>query len=155
MIQESVESSATILDAGTQLIYASSAVHSPAQRLGLRAVLEDFPLASMQPGHVYCMNDPFRGGIHSNDLIVLKPVFHGGRPVFFSSTLVHVADLGGAASGGLPANVTENTFGEGIAATPRDALLGWRGERIRFAFWRTTPVCGRTCWAMFSRLSAV
>jgi N-methylhydantoinase B len=63
------------------------------------------------------MNDPYRGGIHSNDLLVLKPVFVGLVPAYFTGTLVHVADLGGASSGGLPANVTD-FFGEGLLMPP-------------------------------------
>jgi N-methylhydantoinase B len=120
MIQESVEASASILDAGSRLLSAgheTNPLHSSSLRCGLRSIIEDFPLDIMRPGDVYVMNDPFRGGIHSNDLLVLKPVFADGGPAYFTGTLVHVADLGGAASGGLPANATD-FFGEGLLLPP-------------------------------------
>lgn len=120
MIQESVEASASILDADGQLVMAGMEtvpLHSTSLRCGLRSVIEDYPLEGMRPGDVYVMNDPFRGGIHSNDLLVLKPLFIGGAPRLFTGTLVHVADLGGASSGGLPANVTD-FFGEGLLLPP-------------------------------------
>ena len=120
MIQESVEASAAILDCDGQLVSAGIAtvpMHSSSLRCGLRSIIEDFPLESMRRGDVYVMNDPYRGGIHSNDLLVLKPVFVGEGPKYFAGTLVHVADLGGASSGGLPANVTD-FFGEGLLLPP-------------------------------------
>jgi N-methylhydantoinase B len=120
MIQESVEASASILDARGRLVSAgheTNPLHSSSLRCGLRSIIEDFPLDTMRSGDVYVMNDPFRGGIHSNDLLVLKPVFDGSRPAYFTGTLVHVADLGGASAGGLPANVTD-FFGEGLLLPP-------------------------------------
>ena len=33
----------------------------------------------MQPGDVFAMNDPYRGGIHANDIMVFRPVFADGR----------------------------------------------------------------------------
>ena len=120
MIQESVEASASILDAEGRLLsggHETNPLHSSSLRCGLRSIIEDFPLDTMQVGDVYVMNDPFRGGIHSNDLLVLKPVFADGRPAYFTGTLVHVADLGGAAAGGLPANATD-FFGEGLLLPP-------------------------------------
>src|SRR2546423_1759840 len=72
MIQESVEASAAVLDATGRLLYGSNLLHSASLRCGLQAVIEDFPLVTMAAGDVYVMNDPFRGGIHSNDLLVFK-----------------------------------------------------------------------------------
>lgn len=120
MIQESVEASASILDAEGQLISAgleTTPLHSSSLRCGLKSIIDDCPLERMRPGDIYVTNDPYRGGIHSNDLLVLRPVFVAGAPRYFTGTLVHVADLGGAASGGLPANVTD-FFGEGLLLPP-------------------------------------
>jgi N-methylhydantoinase B len=119
-IQESVEASASILDSEGRLLSAgheTNPLHSSSLRCGIRSIIEDFPLEAMQPGDVYVMNDPFRGGIHSNDLLVLRPVFADAHPAYFTGTLVHVADLGGAAAGGLPANATD-FFGEGLLLPP-------------------------------------
>jgi N-methylhydantoinase B len=67
----------------------------------------------MKDGDVYLFNDQFRGGIHSNDIMVFKPVFSGGEPRFLTSALIHVADLGGLSAGGLPTTTTAH-FHEGL-----------------------------------------
>lgn len=117
IIQEMAEASACVLTADGRLVHGPQPIHSSSLRLGLRAIVEDFPLDTMVEGDVYVTNDPYRGGIHANDLLVIKPVFVGVRPAYFTATLVHVADLGGASAGGLPANVTD-FYGEGLLLPP-------------------------------------
>ena len=88
-------------------------MHSASLRCGLAAILEDVPLEEMRPGDVYASNDPFRGGIHANDIMVLRPIFADGRVRWFGGTLIHVADMGGTAVGGLGALAT-STYDEGV-----------------------------------------
>jgi N-methylhydantoinase B len=71
----------------------------------------------MAPGDVYALNDPYRGGIHANDLLVFRPVFADGRVTFFAGTLIHVADVGGVSAAGLAALATD-TFVEGLLLPP-------------------------------------
>jgi N-methylhydantoinase B len=92
-------------------------MHAASLRCSLPSLLEDVPAASMQPGDVFVLNDPYRGGIHANDLIVFRPILADGRVAFFAGTLVHVADVGGVAAGGLAALATD-TFGEGLLLPP-------------------------------------
>ncbi len=92
-------------------------MHSASLRCSLPALLEDFPLETMRPGDVYAQNDPYRGGIHANDIVVFRPVFAGGRVAFFAGTLIHVADVGGSSVGGLAALATD-TFAEGLMLPP-------------------------------------
>src|SRR5213595_1069048 len=70
-IQEGADACAALLDAGGQLVAQSTAtslMHSASLRCSLPYVLADYPIASMAPGDVYAHNDPYRGGIHSNDI---------------------------------------------------------------------------------------
>lgn len=53
----------------------------------------------LQPGDVFLMNDPFDGGIHTSDLFVVKPVFHGRTHIGFAVTTAHHADIGGRVAG--------------------------------------------------------
>ena len=92
-------------------------MHSASLRCSLPYVLADYPIASMAPGDVYAHNDPYRGGIHSNDIVMFRPIFSGARVVFFAGTLIHVADLGGVAIAGLAALATD-TFAEGLLLPP-------------------------------------
>ena len=82
-----------------------------------RAILEDFPLASMADGDVYIVNDSYRGGVHANDVMVCRPVFLDGTVRFLAASLIHVLDLGGSAHGGINAQAQE-TLEEGLQIPP-------------------------------------
>ena len=85
--------------------------------------LDVFPLASMKPGDVYCMNDPYLGGTHLPDIALVQPVFFNGRPIALSATMTHHQDVGGMSAGSIPTNATE-IFQEGLRLPPlkfRDA----------------------------------
>jgi N-methylhydantoinase B len=119
-IQEGADACAAILDAGGQLVAQSTAtslMHGASLRSSLPSLLEDHPLDSMQPGDVFALNDPYRGGIHANDIVVFRPIFYEGGVVFFAGTLIHVADLGGNAVAGL-ASLATDTFAEGLLLPP-------------------------------------
>ena len=119
-IQEGADACAAILDADAQLVALSTAtslMHAASLRCSLPALIEDVPLATMRPGDVFAMNDPYRGGIHANDILVFRPVFADGRVQFFAGTLIHVADVGGVSAGGLAALATD-TFAEGLMLPP-------------------------------------
>jgi len=119
-IQEGADACAALLDARGRLVAQSAAtslMHGSSLRCCLPSLLEDVPLAAMEPGDVFALNDPYRGGIHANDLVVFRPVFTGGRVPFVAGTLVHVADVGGVAAGGLAALATDS-FGEGLLLPP-------------------------------------
>ena len=128
-IQEGADACCALLDGRGQLLAQSTAtslMHAASLRCSLPALLEDHPLETMTPGDVFAMNDPYRGGIHANDIIVFRPVFAGGVPRWFSGTLIHVADVGGSAVGGLAALATD-CFSEGLLLPPvrmTDEVLG-------------------------------
>jgi N-methylhydantoinase B len=92
-------------------------MHGASLRASLPSLIEDHPLDTMRPGDVFVMNDPYRGGIHANDLIVFRPVFGADGVCYFGGTLIHVADLGGVSVGGLAALATD-TFAEGLLLPP-------------------------------------
>ena len=80
-------------------------------------IIETFPIATMQEGDVYIMNDPYLGGTHIPDLALIMPIFSGGRPVAFSGTMTHHQDMGGMSPGSVPTNATE-VFQEGLRIPP-------------------------------------
>ncbi|NUU26320.1 MAG: hydantoinase B/oxoprolinase family protein, partial [Streptomycetaceae bacterium] len=140
-IQEGADACAALLDASGDLIAQSTAtslMHSASLCCTVPELLRDIPAATMRPGDVYVTNDPYRGGIHANDLVVVRPVFapdeppERSGPLFFAGTLIHVADLGGAVAGGLAAVATD-TFHEGLLLPP--VALERAGEPVD-AVWR-------------------
>ncbi len=125
-IQEGADACAALLDARGQLVAQSTAtslMHGASLRCSLPSLLEDIAIDSMEPGDVFALNDPYRGGIHANDILVFRPIFAPAsvsstpRVAFFAGTLIHVADLGGSAIAGLAAIATD-TFSEGLLLPP-------------------------------------
>lgn len=129
-IVEGSDASAAILDRRGRLVAQSSATtlaHSASLRACLPAVVAQFGLDEMSPGDVFALNDVYLGGIHANDIVVFQPVFVGGRLEFFCGTLIHVADLGGLAAGGMASTATE-VLHEGLQLPPVRLAVG--GEPV-------------------------
>lgn len=119
-IKEAGDATSAIFDVDGQLITQSQRAplyHLSSMRPSLLEVLKDYPPDTLRDGDVFMCNDPYRGGIHSNDVTLFKPVFLGGRLSFFTAALVHVADIGGLSAGGLPATATE-MYHEGLILPP-------------------------------------
>jgi len=102
-IKERLDFSCALFDAAGQLI--ANAPHMPVH-LGsmsesIRSVMARNP--AMQPGDVYALNDPYRGGTHLPDITVVTPVFlDEATPVFFVASRGHHADIGGVTPGSMP-----------------------------------------------------
>src|SRR5215831_5456853 len=98
-----------------------------AQGLTLPAHLSSFPDAlaatiarfgdRMQPGDVYCLNDPFEGGMHIPDVFILKPIFFEGERLAFAATICHQTDMGGRVAGSNASDSTE-IYQEGLRIPP-------------------------------------
>jgi N-methylhydantoinase B len=71
----------------------------------------------MRPGDVYCLNDPYEGGMHLPDVFILKPIFHQGERLAFAGTLCHQTDVGGRVPGSNAADSTE-IYQEGLRIPP-------------------------------------
>src|SRR5690606_22734342 len=119
-VVEGFDAAAAILDdrgrLGAQAM-GTTLLHSASLQCSLPAVPEGLPHDTMREGDIYCTNDVYRGGIHANDILVFKPVFAGGRPLFFAATLIHILDLGGSAAAGVSALATD-IFQEGLQLPP-------------------------------------
>ena len=83
-------------------------------------VIDKFPLATMREGDLYWYNDCYgsRGAVsHSNDQVLLAPVFHQGRRCAFVMCWAHFADIGGIRAGSISPDATD-IFQEGIIVPP-------------------------------------
>jgi hypothetical protein len=119
-IVEGSDASAAILDSGGRLIaqsVATTLANSMSLSLAVPHIVDAYPLATMAPGDVFATNDAYQGGIHTNDIIVVRPVFVEGPVEFFTGTLIHVSDLGGMSAGGMAALATD-IFLEGLQLPP-------------------------------------
>jgi N-methylhydantoinase B len=83
-------------------------------------VVREFPVETMREGDLYWYNDCYgsRGAVsHSNDQVLLAPVFHQGRRCAFVMCWAHFSDIGGIRAGSISPDATE-IFHEGIIVPP-------------------------------------
>ncbi len=106
-IKERLDFSCALFDADGNLI--ANAPHMPVH-LGsmsesIKTVIRE-NAASMQPGDVFVLNDPYHGGTHLPDVTVVTPVFSeagDARSVlFYVGSRGHHADIGGTTPGSMP-----------------------------------------------------
>lgn len=83
-------------------------------------VFKVFPKDTMNDGDVYWYNDCYasQGAVsHSNDQVLLAPVFHEGTLCAFVMSWAHFADIGGLHPGSISPQTTE-IYQEGIIVPP-------------------------------------
>lgn len=68
-------------------------------------------------GDIFLHNDPYTGGTHLNDVLMLYPVFYGGQLAMFAATRCHWGDVGGSTPGSLSGSVDE-IYQEGMRIIP-------------------------------------
>ena len=61
--------------------------------------LAHYALDEMHPEDIYLTNDPWKAAGHLNDFMLVRPCFHQGRLVGFTSCTSHLADIGGLGFG--------------------------------------------------------
>jgi N-methylhydantoinase B len=79
-----------------------------------KALLERFPLETLEDGDVLATNDPWIGTGHLPDFVMISPVFVANRVVAFVGSIAHVSDVGGH-SGDIEAL---DVFQEGLRLPP-------------------------------------
>ncbi|MDR3451438.1 MAG: hydantoinase B/oxoprolinase family protein [Rhodoferax sp.] len=109
-IKERLDFSCALFDADGNLI--ANAPHMPVH-LGsmgesIKTVIRE-NAATLRPGNVYVLNDPYHGGTHLPDITVITPVNLPGagsadtlRPLFYVGSRGHHADIGGITPGSMP-----------------------------------------------------
>jgi N-methylhydantoinase B len=83
-------------------------------------VFDVFPRETMKPGDIYWYNDCYgsNGAVsHSNDQVLLAPVFHRDRLSAFVMSWAHFADIGGLHPGSISPDST-SVYQEGIIVPP-------------------------------------
>jgi N-methylhydantoinase B len=123
IIYEGHDFSCALLSADGRLVAQSLAdhpIHSLAIPFSAREVAKSFA-SDINPGDVFLHNDPYTGGTHLNDVLMLWPVFFEGKHVLFAAVRCHWGDVGGMTAGSLSGQVTE-ILQEGIRILPTRVL---------------------------------
>ena len=104
-IKERLDFSCAIFDADGNLVANAPhvPVHLGAMGESVKTVLRSRG-ATLRPGDVVALNNPFNGGTHLPDITVITPVFdEAGTAIrFFVGSRGHHADIGGATPGSTP-----------------------------------------------------
>ena len=128
-IKERMDASCAIFDARAQLV--AQAEHVPVH-LGsmLRAVSTTVAAVdSLSEGDVILVNDPYVGGSHLPDVMLIAPVFFGAALVGYAATRAHQADIGNS----IPTTyhgTARDVYEEGALIFP--AAQGSRSRRFPF-----------------------
>lgn len=105
-MKERLDFSCALFDAQGRLIANAPhvPVHLGAMGESVRTIIASRG-ATLKPGDVVALNDPFNGGTHLPDVTVIAPVFDdGGEIRFFVANRGHHADIGGLTPGSTPPN---------------------------------------------------
>lgn len=115
-IKERRDCSAALFDAFGRLIAQAEhiPVHLGAMPESVAAVMHKHP----QPGDVFILNDPYRGGTHLPDITLVSPVCSAdGRVLGYAVTRAHHSDVGGMTPGSMP-SASRELYQEGIVIPP-------------------------------------
>ena len=120
-IKERHDCSTALFDRAGELVMQAEhiPVHLGSMPDAVAAVLD----REQQPGTVWILNDPYRGGTHLPDITLITPVFAagdaaaGGELVGFAASRAHHADVGGEVPGSMPAHSTDLAQ-EGVVIPP-------------------------------------
>lgn len=69
-----------------------------AMALGVKRIVQSLDPASLSPGDVFIVNDPWLLAGHLNDICVLSPIFRKSELVAFTACVFHHSDIGGRIS---------------------------------------------------------
>jgi N-methylhydantoinase B len=96
---------------GRELAQGSFATpgQSGAMALGIKNLVNKFPLDHYGPGDIFITNDPWALAGHLNDVCVMSPIFYKDQLVAFTACVFHHSDIGGRV-----ASDNHDVFEEGI-----------------------------------------
>ncbi|MEC7488242.1 MAG: hydantoinase B/oxoprolinase family protein, partial [Pseudomonadota bacterium] len=115
VIKEVQDLSCALFDRDGRVIVQSK--HAPmllaGSTLTMSEAMKHLALQPLRRGDVLIANDPFRGGQHIMDVMMIAPVFITENLVGYVGSVAHHSDLGGASPGGVAGGLTE-IFAEGL-----------------------------------------
>ncbi len=115
IIKEIMDITCAVFDEKGRTI--AQAHHAPMLLTGFEITMKElvkrFPPETLDEGDVIISNDPYMGGQHIMDVQTFAPVHYNGDLVGFVGNIAHMADMGGAAPGGVAGGMTE-IYMEGI-----------------------------------------
>ena len=124
-VKEGSDCSVALFDVSGNTIAQGLAipVHLGSLPPAVKSMLAKYPARDLKEGDMIIMNDPYSGGQHNPDIIVLVPVVHGGETVALAVSLAHHQDVGGRTPGSNPTDAAD-VFEEGLCIPPLKFVEG-------------------------------
>jgi N-methylhydantoinase B len=134
IFSEGLDFSTLILDANGDLV-ATAGLNPAMLGASLYAatwIIQEVGAENFDEGDVWIHNDPYRGGSHMPEHMLITPVFLDGAIVAYVGNIAHLAEIGGMAPGSFAATATD-VYQEGLRLPP--VRLFRRGEPVQ-DIWR-------------------
>jgi N-methylhydantoinase B len=134
IVKEGMDASAALFTTQGETIAqaASIPIHLGSLVPAVQRIIQEFPVDTMRDGDVYIMNDPYDGGSHLPDIVIVVPIIYHGTTVALSTTMTHNQDVGGKTPGSVPTDATE-IFQEGLRLPPLKFYEGGTPNRTLHA----------------------
>jgi N-methylhydantoinase B len=119
VISEARDFSCVVYDAAGHIVASAATVpfHLGVSADAVATVAARFG-ADLAPGDVFVANDPHDGGgLHLQDVVVMRPVFRGRTRIGWASASGHMVDMGGLVPGSFAPQARE-CFQEGLRLPP-------------------------------------
>jgi N-methylhydantoinase B len=120
ILRESQDGTAGLCDANGRVIMVGGGLqyHSLLYTRAVESACERYPVAEMRDGDSFISNDPYKAGnSHVPDVVVITPVFYGGKIIAFGASVAHKADVGGLVPGSSGA-ASREIFHDGVLIPP-------------------------------------
>ena len=119
IVKEGLDASSALFGARGETIAQGTGIpiHLGSLIFAVKRMIEAFPPDTMAEGDAYLLNDPYDGGTHLPDWVVVVPVRWGGRTVALATTMCHHQDVGGKTPGSIPTDAPE-IYQEGLVIPP-------------------------------------
>lgn len=83
----------------------------------MKWTIEEIGVSNFSPGDILVHNDPYRGGCHLPEHMMMMPVFFDNELFGFVANMAHVAEIGGKAVGSFASDATD-IYQEGLRLPP-------------------------------------
>jgi len=101
-------------DGNTILVAAGILLHAIGARDFIRKAVEWYQEdPGIFDGDQLFFNDPYIGGQHLPDMVIIKPIFYKDKRIAWVGSIMHTGETGGIEPGGMPSSSTD-IFQEGI-----------------------------------------
>src|ERR1700751_4364284 len=120
ILRESQDGTAGLCDANGRVIMVGGGLQYPSllYTRAVESVLEPDPIAEIRDGDSFISNDPYKAGnSHVPDVVVITPVFYGGKIIAFAPSVDPKADGRGPVPGSSGAAARE-IFHDGVLIPP-------------------------------------